>query len=61
MEREQLESLSVDELWALREEVDARLTAILIARRSMLEERLEQLQLPFEGETNGRKNRSVSE
>jgi hypothetical protein len=61
MERERLESLSVDELWALREEVDARLTAILIARRSMLEERLEQLQLPFEGETNGRKNRSVSE
>ncbi|MGV7217932.1 hypothetical protein [Bradyrhizobium sp. UFLA05-112] len=39
-----LYDLSADELWSLREDVDAKLTMILRERKGILEERLEQLQ-----------------
>ena len=39
-----LYDLSADELWSLRENVDAKLAVILRERRGMLEDRLEQLQ-----------------
>lgn len=42
-QKDELQSLSTDELWSLREEVDSKLATILLKRRSMLEERLGQL------------------
>jgi hypothetical protein len=43
-QNEQLQLLSTDELWSLREEVDSKLATILLERKNILEERLEQLQ-----------------
>jgi DNA-binding protein H-NS len=43
MKREELASRSVDELWALREEIDATLAARLAAEMATLENRLRQL------------------
>ena len=43
-QKEQLQHLSADELWSMREDVDLKLTTILLKRKSMLEERLERLQ-----------------
>jgi len=40
----QLQHLSADELWSMREDVDLKLATILLKRKSMLEERLERLQ-----------------
>jgi hypothetical protein len=42
-QKEQLQLLSADELWSLREKVDSKLATILLARKSILEERLDQL------------------
>ena len=41
--RKDLKSMSMDELWALREEVDARLAASLLAEKRLLEDRLKRL------------------
>ncbi len=43
MEPKQLQSLSIDELWNLREQVVAKLRAVLIAKRRDLEQHLERL------------------
>jgi hypothetical protein len=43
-QKEQLQHLSADELWSMREDVDLKLATILLKRKSMLEERLERLQ-----------------
>ena len=43
-QKEQLQYLSAEELWSLRDEVDAQLAAILLKRKNVLEERLERLQ-----------------
>jgi hypothetical protein len=43
-QNEQLQHLSADELWSMREDVDLKLATILLKRKSMLEERLERLQ-----------------
>jgi len=43
-QKEQLQHLSADELWSMREDVDLRLATILLKRKSMLEQRLERLQ-----------------
>jgi hypothetical protein len=43
-QKEQLQLLSADELWSLREDVDSKLATILLKRKSALEERLAQLQ-----------------
>ncbi|WP_128933674.1 hypothetical protein [Bradyrhizobium zhanjiangense] len=40
----QLQSLSADQLWSLRKDVDAKLARILLNRKNTLETRLEQLQ-----------------
>lgn len=42
-QKERLQLLSADELWSLREDVDSKLATIILKRKSMLEERLEQL------------------
>jgi hypothetical protein len=44
-QKEQLQHLSADELWLMREDVDLKLATILLKRKSMLEERLERLQV----------------
>ncbi|MCK1687960.1 hypothetical protein [Bradyrhizobium sp. 145] len=41
-QKDELQSLSTDELWSLREEVDSKLATIILKRRCMLEERLAQ-------------------
>jgi len=43
MERKDLELMSIDELWALHEEIAAKLIAKLNAEKGMLENRLRQL------------------
>jgi hypothetical protein len=43
MDREHLETMSIDELWTLHAEVDQILAARLIAEKRELERRLEQL------------------
>jgi hypothetical protein len=42
-QKEHLRFLAANELWSLREEVDAKLARILLKRKRMLEERFEQL------------------
>lgn len=48
MNRNDFKSMSTDELWALHEEIAARLAAALTAEKSLLEDRLRQLQRGFE-------------
>jgi hypothetical protein len=43
-QKDHLQLLSADELWSLREDVEAKLATILLERKSMLDARLEQLQ-----------------
>jgi DNA-binding protein H-NS len=43
MKKSQLESMSVDELWALHEEVSQILSARIVEEKHQLEQRLEQL------------------
>lgn len=43
MDREYLDTMSIDELWALHTEVDQILAARLLAERRELEKRLDQL------------------
>jgi len=43
MDRDHLDAMSIDELWALHTDVDQILTVKLIAAKSDLEERLKQL------------------
>jgi hypothetical protein len=42
-QKKQLQLLSADELWSLREKVDLKLATILLERKNILEERLDQL------------------
>jgi DNA-binding protein H-NS len=48
MNRNDLKSMSTDELWALHEEIATRLAAALTAEKSVLENRLRQLQRGIE-------------
>jgi DNA-binding protein H-NS len=48
MNRNDLKSMSTDELWALHEELATRLAAALTAEKSVLENRLRQLQRGLE-------------
>ena len=50
MNRNDLKSMSTDELWALHEEVAARLATHLLAEKRLLEDRLKQLSGGVEGE-----------
>jgi hypothetical protein len=43
MYEQQLEKMSIDELWALYERTDAILSARLVAKKDLLEKRLDQL------------------
>lgn len=43
MDREYLDTMSIDELWALHTEVDQILAARLLAEKRQLEKRLDQL------------------
>jgi DNA-binding protein H-NS len=48
MNRNDFKSMSTDELWALHEEIATRLAAALTAEKSVLENRLRQLQRGIE-------------
>jgi len=48
MNRNDFKSMSTDELWALHEEIAARLAAALTAEKSVLENRLRRLQRGIE-------------
>jgi DNA-binding protein H-NS len=48
MNRNDFKSMSIDELWALHEEIATRLAAALTAEKSVLENRLRQLQRGIE-------------
>ncbi|WP_213290002.1 H-NS family nucleoid-associated regulatory protein [Bradyrhizobium sp. sGM-13] len=50
MNRKDLKSMSTDELWALHEEVTARLATTLLAEKRLLEDRLKQLKGVVEAE-----------
>jgi hypothetical protein len=56
-QKEQLQLLSADELWSLREDVDAKLATIILERKSILEGRLEQLHPSEEFQNEGELNR----
>jgi DNA-binding protein H-NS len=43
MKKLQLQNMSVDQLWALHEEVSQRLTSMILEEKQQLEQRLEQL------------------
>ncbi len=55
MKKSALESLSIDELWKLYEEVAAKLAAKLIAKKSVLDGRLEQLSWRSQAEVHREK------
>ncbi|UPK25191.1 hypothetical protein [Bradyrhizobium sp. 195] len=46
MEKQQLTSMSIDELWALHTDVDEIIAARIVAKKAELEARLAQLQQP---------------
>ncbi|WP_311966804.1 H-NS histone family protein [Bradyrhizobium australiense] len=50
MNRNDFKSMSTDELWALHEEVAARLATTLLAQKRLLEDRLKQLKGVVEAE-----------
>ena len=50
MNRNDFKSMSTDELWALHEEIATRLAAALTAEKSVLENRLRQLQRGIESQ-----------
>ena len=50
MNRNNFKSMSTDELWALHEEVAARLATSLLAEKRLLEDRLKQLKGGIEAE-----------
>lgn len=50
MNRNNFKSMSTDELWALHEEVAARLATSLLAEKRLLEDRLKQLRGGIEAE-----------
>jgi hypothetical protein len=56
-QKERLQILSADELWSLREVVDAKLATIILKRKSILEGRLGQLHPSQEFQTEGDLNR----
>jgi hypothetical protein len=47
MQQKPLKLMSVDELWTLYEQVDTKLAELLMAKKEMLENRLNQLSRPF--------------
>lgn len=63
MNRNDLKSMSTDELWALHEEIAARLAEALKAEKSVLENRLKVLQRGIEiqpASRNGKSSRAKS-
>jgi DNA-binding protein H-NS len=63
MNRNDLKSMSTDELWALHEEIAARLAEALTAEKSVLENRLKLLQRGIEIQPaahNGKSSRAKS-
>jgi DNA-binding protein H-NS len=56
MERDDLESRSVDELWEFYEKVSARLASRLIAKKDLLESRLRLLSERFEAQVQYRES-----
>jgi hypothetical protein len=56
-QKEQLQLMSADELWSLREDVDSKLATIILKRKGILEDRLEQLQPSQEFRNEGELNR----
>ena len=61
MNRNDFKSMSTDELWALHEEIATRLAAALTAEKSVLENRLRQLQRGIETQhaTHAAKSRAA--
>lgn len=57
MRRDELESLSVDELWDLREQVDAQLSSKIEAEKAKLDERLNKLRSVVRNTTPKRERR----
>ena len=57
MRPEDLESISIDELWALHTEITAVLTRRISAEKTQLEQRLQQLQRDVPGENGQRERR----
>lgn len=43
IDRQQLQDMSIDELWELHQDVDSVLAAMIAAKKELLESRLEQL------------------
>ena len=58
MNRNDFKSMSTDELWALHEEIATRLAAALTAEKSVLENRLRQLQRGIETQPAARAAKS---
>jgi len=58
MNRNDFKSMSTDELWALHEEIAARLAAALTAEKTVLENRLRQLQRRIETQPAARAAKS---
>ena len=61
MNRNDFKSMSTDELWALHEEIAARLAAALTAEKSVLENRLKRLQRGIETQRATHDVRSLTE
>ncbi|MDA9496180.1 hypothetical protein XI05_01165 [Bradyrhizobium sp. CCBAU 11357] len=59
IDREQLQDMSIDELWALHQDVDSVLAAMIAAKKELLESRLEQLR--DHGQQPGKGSRDSSE
>ena len=61
MNRNDFKSMSTDELWALHEEIATKLAAALTAEKSVLENRLRQLQRGIEMQHASRDAKSSTE
>ncbi len=55
MKKNDLEAMSVDQLWTLHEEVSAKLADRLTKEKAVLERRLEQINRPFESHLEAEK------
>jgi hypothetical protein len=65
MQQKPLKLMSVDELWTLYEQVDAKLAELLMAKKEVLENRLSQLSRPFQakpdqGRTGARNHQNTN-
>lgn len=59
IDREQLQDMSIDELWELHQDVDSVLGGMIAAKKQLLESRLEQLR--DHGQQPGKRSRDSSE